>query len=161
MKWAQRDRTQCRELSGLFMCVCTALCTIVAHNTAQNRPDNFLSYSPDNQHCSDDVYLKEGGPHTLTARSRESHVMTAAERQHRTPSLTRDILDGGNVLNVLRRLARTPGGGSNTKTRPARSRLTGSCSTVHINTSQMTDRLTISQTQPLNYIMNYITTTIT
>jgi len=40
--------------------VCIALCTIIAHNTAQNRPDNFPSYPPDNQHCSDDVYLKEG-----------------------------------------------------------------------------------------------------
>jgi len=32
----------------------------VGHNTAQNRPDNFPSYSPDNHHCFDDVYLKEG-----------------------------------------------------------------------------------------------------
>ena len=31
------------------------------HNTAQNRPDNFSSYPPDNHHCSDDVYLREGG----------------------------------------------------------------------------------------------------
>ena len=43
------------------MCVCIALCTIVAHNIAQNRPDNLLSYHPDNHHCSDDVYLREGG----------------------------------------------------------------------------------------------------
>ena len=42
------------------MCVCIALCTIVAHNIAQNRPDNFLSYPKDNHHCSDDVYLREG-----------------------------------------------------------------------------------------------------
>jgi len=41
--------------------VCIALCTIVAHNIAQNRPDNFPSYSPDNHHCSDDVYLRERG----------------------------------------------------------------------------------------------------
>jgi len=27
------------------------------HNTAQNRPDNFTSYPPDNHHCSNDVYL--------------------------------------------------------------------------------------------------------
>jgi len=40
--------------------VCISLCTIVAHNTAQNRPDNFPSYPPDNHHCSDDVYLREG-----------------------------------------------------------------------------------------------------
>ena len=43
------------------MCVCIALCTIVAHNIAQNRPDNFPSYPLDNHHCSDDVYLREGG----------------------------------------------------------------------------------------------------
>jgi len=38
-----------------------ALCTIVVHNTAQNRPDNFPSYPPDNHQCSDDVYLREEG----------------------------------------------------------------------------------------------------
>jgi len=57
VKWAQWDKTQSRELLGLFICVCIALCTIVA----QNRPDNFPSYPPDNHHCSDDVYLREGG----------------------------------------------------------------------------------------------------
>jgi len=31
------------------VCVCIALCTIVAHNIAQNRPDNFPSYPPDNR----------------------------------------------------------------------------------------------------------------
>jgi len=41
--------------------VCIELCTIVAHNIAQNRPDNFPPYPPDNHHCSDDVYLREGG----------------------------------------------------------------------------------------------------
>ena len=61
VKWAQSDKTQSRELLGLFICVCIALCTIVAHNIAQNRPDNFLSYPPDNHHCSDDVYLRAGG----------------------------------------------------------------------------------------------------
>ena len=45
----------------MFICVCSSLCTIVAHNTAQNRPDNFPSCPPDNHHCSDDVYLREGG----------------------------------------------------------------------------------------------------
>jgi len=43
------------------MCVCIALCIIVAHDIAQNRPDNFPSYHPDNHHCSDDVYLRERG----------------------------------------------------------------------------------------------------
>ena len=56
-----RQKTQSRELLGLFICVCIALCTIVAHNTAQNRPDNFPSYPPDNHHGSDDVYLREKG----------------------------------------------------------------------------------------------------
>jgi len=40
--------------------VCIALCTIVAHNTAQNRPDNFPSYPPGSHHCSIDVYLNKG-----------------------------------------------------------------------------------------------------
>jgi len=41
------------------------LCTIVWHNTAQNRPDNFPFCPQDNHHCSDDVYLKEGGKETV------------------------------------------------------------------------------------------------
>ena len=61
VKWAQWDKTQSRELSVLFICVCSSLCTIVAHNTAQNRPDSFPSCPPDNHHCSDDVYLRERG----------------------------------------------------------------------------------------------------
>ena len=48
VKWAQWDKTKSRELLGLFIWVCIALCTIVAHNIAQNRPDNFPSYPPDN-----------------------------------------------------------------------------------------------------------------
>ena len=46
---------------SLFICVCIALCTFVAHNIAQNRPDSFPPYPPDNHHISDDVYLREGG----------------------------------------------------------------------------------------------------
>jgi len=46
---------------SLFICVCIALYTIVAHNIAQNRPDSFPPYPPDDQHSSDDVYLREGG----------------------------------------------------------------------------------------------------
>ena len=38
-----------------------ALCTIVPHNIAQNRPDSFPPYPPDDHHSSDDVYLREGG----------------------------------------------------------------------------------------------------
>jgi len=61
VKWTQWDKTQSRELLGLLICVYSSLCTIVAHNTAQNRPDNFPSRPPDNHHCSDDVYLRERG----------------------------------------------------------------------------------------------------
>ena len=32
---------------SLFICVCIALCTIVAHNIAQNRPDSFPPNPPD------------------------------------------------------------------------------------------------------------------
>jgi len=46
---------------SLFICVCIALCTIVAHNIAQNRPDSFPPYPPANHHSSNDVYLTEGG----------------------------------------------------------------------------------------------------
>ena len=46
---------------SVHVCVCITLCTTVAHNIAQNRPDNFPYYPPDNHHCSDDVYLTEGG----------------------------------------------------------------------------------------------------
>jgi len=59
VKWAQWDKTQSRELLVPFIWVCSSLCTIVTHNTAQNRPDNFPSCPPDNHHCSDDVSLKE------------------------------------------------------------------------------------------------------
>jgi len=62
---------------SLFICVCIALCRIVAHNIAQNRPDSFPPYPPDNHHCFDDVYLREGGglhycnrPYYPTARFR-------------------------------------------------------------------------------------------
>ena len=52
----------------MMICVCIALCTIVAHNIAQNRPDNFPSYPPDNHYCSNDVYLRDGPGAMLTAK---------------------------------------------------------------------------------------------
>ena len=52
VKWAQWDKTQSRDLLGLFICVRIAQCTIVVHNIAQNRPDNFLFYPPDNHQMS-------------------------------------------------------------------------------------------------------------
>ena len=54
---------------SLFICVCIALCTVVAHNIAQNRPDSFPPYPPDNHHSSDDVYLREEGDYAT------GHVM--------------------------------------------------------------------------------------
>jgi len=59
---------------SLFICACIALCTIVAHNIAQNRPDNFPSYPQDNPHCSDNVYLREEG--------RTEHRPIVAELTH-------------------------------------------------------------------------------
>jgi len=59
VKWAQWDKTHSRELSGPLICVCIALCTIIAHNIAQNRPDNFPSYPPDN-HRFQSLYLASG-----------------------------------------------------------------------------------------------------
>jgi len=61
-----------RTVRSVHMCVCIALCSIVAHKTAQNRLDDFPSYPPDDHHCSDDVYLMEevhGSPaiHTFTS----------------------------------------------------------------------------------------------
>ena len=50
-----------RPVRSVHVCVCIGLCTIVAHNTAQNRPDNFPSCPPDDHHGSDDVYSREGG----------------------------------------------------------------------------------------------------
>jgi len=47
-----------RPVRSVHVC---ALCTVVAHNIAQNRIDSFPPYPPDNHHCSDDVYLREGG----------------------------------------------------------------------------------------------------
>jgi len=46
-------------LLGLFNSVCIALCTSVAHNTAQNRPNNFPSYPLYDHPCSNDLYLRD------------------------------------------------------------------------------------------------------
>jgi len=63
---------------SLFICVCITLCTIVAHNIAQNRPDSFPPYPPDNHHCSDDVYLREGGPRF----TRKTAIKMEKDRQY-------------------------------------------------------------------------------
>ena len=84
VKWAQWDKTQSRELLVLFICMCIAQCTMVAHNIAQNRPDNFPSYPPDNHHCSNDVTIHQ--PPTLVAVAALSSVstsyMSSAMEQH-------------------------------------------------------------------------------
>jgi len=49
--------------------VCIALCTIVAHNIAQNRPDSFPPYPPDNHHCSDDVLFEGRGRTSVDVRT--------------------------------------------------------------------------------------------
>ena len=63
--------------------MCIALCTIVEHNTAQNRPDNFPSYPPDNHRCSDDVYLRDGGKVLLC------HVSTLTATWHWSKSVSK------------------------------------------------------------------------
>jgi len=80
VKRAQWDKTQSIELLGLFICVCIALCTIAAHNIAQNRPDNFPSYPPDNHHCSDDVYLREGDHWSNLAITTSCNIRTNSEK---------------------------------------------------------------------------------
>jgi len=82
VKWAQWDKTQSRELLVLFICVCSSLYTIVAHNTAQNRPDNFPSCPPDNHHCSDDVYLTPSTPPTPAASTSATHLSSLADPEN-------------------------------------------------------------------------------
>jgi len=42
-------QNQIQRTVSLFICVCIALCIIVAHNIAQNRPDSFPPYPPDRE----------------------------------------------------------------------------------------------------------------
>jgi len=60
--------------------VCIALCTIVAHNIAQNRPDSFPPYPPDNHHISDDVDLREGGVNQWSKGKKKSFKKEAKYR---------------------------------------------------------------------------------
>ena len=66
---------------SLFICVCIALCTIVAHNIAENRPDSFPPYPPDNHHISDDVYLREGGYDERYRRQTDGRAIAYSERE--------------------------------------------------------------------------------
>jgi len=106
VKWAQWDKTQSRELLGLFKCACSSLCTIVAHNTAQNRPDNFPSCPPDNRHCSDEWYLFEGKGMRYKLDSMEQSVNShAVWNENASLCATMDIIwrpCGVSVLLVPR-----------------------------------------------------------
>ena len=64
-----------------------ALCTIVAHNIAQNRPDSFPPYPPDNHHFSDDVYLREGGKKTYLQQCSKLIYGPAPMQQQTRPLL--------------------------------------------------------------------------
>jgi len=68
--------------------VCIALHISVAHNTAQNRSNNFLSYPPNNHHCSDDVYLREGGTPTHTDAD---SLLSILFEQKKTNRLNRNL----------------------------------------------------------------------
>ena len=60
VKWAQSNKTQSRELLGLFICVCIALRTIALH-TILHRTDLIISLlPPDNRQCSDDAVNMAG-----------------------------------------------------------------------------------------------------
>jgi len=58
--------------------VCIALCTIVAHNIAQNRPDSFPPYPPDDHHISDDVYLREGLTQSINQSTGDMNQLVTA-----------------------------------------------------------------------------------
>ena len=81
VKWAQWDKTQSRELLVLFICVCIALCTIVAHNIAQNRHDNFPSYAPDNHQTTPLFYQRRRAEkkHTISRDQRTSEAYHTAQ----------------------------------------------------------------------------------
>ena len=52
---------------SLFMYVCASHCAQLLHTILHKTgPDSFPSYPPDNHHCSDDVYLREGGGVTVS-----------------------------------------------------------------------------------------------
>jgi len=45
-------QAKARVRTAHIMYMCISLCTVVAHNTAQNSSDNLPCYLPDNHHCS-------------------------------------------------------------------------------------------------------------
>jgi len=89
---------------SLFICVCIALCTIVAHNIAQNRPDSFPPYHPSVQRCK--VWLtptttvscsnaaKMRNPLKLAGVPQTNETISAASRLKFT------ILWGHSIINT-------------------------------------------------------------
>ena len=90
-----------RTVRSVHMCVQFT----VAHNTAQNRPDNFPSCPPDNHHCSDDVYLRERGPFDRTPASR-----LGTDRQMDRQTHVRTIALYGTAIAVCRMVKKHKGG---------------------------------------------------
>ena len=72
--------------------VCISLCTIVAHNTAQNSCDNLPSYPPNNHHNSDDVYWRGGVPSLETVNLLDLCSYTAELLIHTSTSLPNGCL---------------------------------------------------------------------
>jgi len=101
-------KTQSRALLGLLICVCIALCTIVAHSIAQNRPDNFPSYPPDNHHCSDDVCLREGGSYRQRNINRFcteewASILECIDEKNVPPKI-KNVKNVKNVTKIKKRL---------------------------------------------------------
>jgi len=74
--------------------VCSSLCTIVAHNTTENRPDNFLSCPPDNHNGSNDVYLNERG----VTRLGKSYSSASLSRESKRLKKSSSWLNSCNAL---------------------------------------------------------------
>jgi len=87
-----------RTVRSVHIRVCSSLCTIVAHNTAQNRPDNFPSCPPDNQHCSDDVYLRERGEGQT---DRQTDGIAVARTALAMPALRRTVQTDEDWLRFI------------------------------------------------------------
>jgi len=64
---------------SLFICVCIALCTIVAHNIAQNRPDSFPPYIV-HKHCST-VYFRNFTPTSNHIYTHQNHLKNNASHK--------------------------------------------------------------------------------
>ena len=96
--WAQWDKTQSRDLLAPFICVCIALCTIVAHNIVQNRPDNF-SPLPSRQSPLRRWCLFEGrGGTTVVIRLRRTNAFIGSAT---TVSLTSRRADAGDTRRTI------------------------------------------------------------